>query len=217
LDACVIFAVAEDRHLENPPILIASELEFLREDRVRNRDVRRVIAVGHDDSVVVTFSEETLKVSADRLHRQRVDCLAIARVPGRLDPDASEDSRVVVLEEGDELVEEVDRYPLRGPTERALRWDGSCLYQQGGRYIPPEGVRDLRLRAPSPEWTIAVGGQQRRPDWDEEREHLRAVAGRRRDVVGRVAAAGRRGGAARKAPGVGRCAPNDYRFVTRQR
>jgi alkanesulfonate monooxygenase SsuD/methylene tetrahydromethanopterin reductase-like flavin-dependent oxidoreductase (luciferase family) len=66
-------------------------------------------------------------------------------------------------------------YPLRGPTERALRWDGSCLYQQGGPYIPPDGVRDLRSRAPSPSWDLAVGGQERREDWDEEREHLRAV------------------------------------------
>ena len=67
-------------------------------------------------------------------------------------------------------------YPLRGPTDRALRWDGSCLYREGGPYIAPEGVRDLRERAPSPDWVIAVGGQERRQDWDEERDHRRSVA-----------------------------------------
>lgn len=67
-------------------------------------------------------------------------------------------------------------YPLRGPTERALRWDGACLYREGGGYITADGVRDMRSRAHSPEWDIAVGGHQRRQDWDEELEHLRAVA-----------------------------------------
>jgi hypothetical protein len=67
-------------------------------------------------------------------------------------------------------------YPLRRPTERALRWDGSCLYREGAPWISSDEVRELRGRAPSPAWDIAVGGQQRREDWDEEREHLRGVA-----------------------------------------
>ena len=29
-------------------------------------------------------------------------------------------------------------YPNRGPTERALRWDGSCLYEEGGTHLQAE-------------------------------------------------------------------------------
>jgi alkanesulfonate monooxygenase SsuD/methylene tetrahydromethanopterin reductase-like flavin-dependent oxidoreductase (luciferase family) len=38
-------------------------------------------------------------------------------------------------------------YPQRGPTERALRWDGACLYHREGRPLAAEDVRDLRRRA----------------------------------------------------------------------
>lgn len=66
-------------------------------------------------------------------------------------------------------------YPNTRPTERALRWDGSCLYKQGGGYLTPEDVRDLRERAGDRPWTISVGGEERRDDWDAEREHIGAV------------------------------------------
>ena len=67
-------------------------------------------------------------------------------------------------------------YPNRRPTERALRWDGSCLYKAGGGHMTPDDVRDLRARAGDRPFTIAVGGRARKDDWDAEREHIRAVA-----------------------------------------
>jgi alkanesulfonate monooxygenase SsuD/methylene tetrahydromethanopterin reductase-like flavin-dependent oxidoreductase (luciferase family) len=66
-------------------------------------------------------------------------------------------------------------YPNRGPVERALRWDGSCLYRRAGGHLTAEDVRDLRDRAGDRPWTVAVGGQQRRDDWDEEQEQISAV------------------------------------------
>lgn len=66
-------------------------------------------------------------------------------------------------------------WPKRKPVERALRWDGSCLYNARHGPLPPEAVADLRARAGGREWTIAVGGSPRRQDWDEEREHVRAI------------------------------------------
>jgi alkanesulfonate monooxygenase SsuD/methylene tetrahydromethanopterin reductase-like flavin-dependent oxidoreductase (luciferase family) len=66
-------------------------------------------------------------------------------------------------------------YPNRGPVERALRWDGSCLYRRDGGHLNADDVRDLRSRAGDHPWTIAVGGQARRPDEDEERAQITAV------------------------------------------
>ncbi|MGH3006707.1 MAG: LLM class flavin-dependent oxidoreductase [Gaiellaceae bacterium] len=66
-------------------------------------------------------------------------------------------------------------YPHRRPIERALRWDGACLYNAQHGPLPPEAVADLRKRAPDRPWTIAVGGSPRRDDWDAEREHIAAV------------------------------------------
>jgi alkanesulfonate monooxygenase SsuD/methylene tetrahydromethanopterin reductase-like flavin-dependent oxidoreductase (luciferase family) len=66
-------------------------------------------------------------------------------------------------------------YPHRRPIERALRWDGACLYNAAGGPLPPEAVADLRRRAGDLPWTIAVGGSRRREDWDAERAHITAV------------------------------------------
>jgi alkanesulfonate monooxygenase SsuD/methylene tetrahydromethanopterin reductase-like flavin-dependent oxidoreductase (luciferase family) len=67
-------------------------------------------------------------------------------------------------------------YPNRGPTERALRWDGSCLYDRDGRPLASEDVRDLRTRAGSRRFAIMAGGWGRLKDPDAEREQIRAVA-----------------------------------------
>ena len=67
-------------------------------------------------------------------------------------------------------------YPNPRAIERSLRWDGTCMYQRDGGHLRPESVRDLRSRAGERRWTIAVGGQPRRENWDEEREAIRAVA-----------------------------------------
>lgn len=66
-------------------------------------------------------------------------------------------------------------YPHRRPVERALRWDGACLYNAKHGPLPPEAVADLRARAGGRRWTIAVGGSPRRDDWEAEREHIGAV------------------------------------------
>jgi alkanesulfonate monooxygenase SsuD/methylene tetrahydromethanopterin reductase-like flavin-dependent oxidoreductase (luciferase family) len=67
----------------------------------------------------------------------------------------------------------------RRPRERALRWDGSCLY----RVAPPEwedltpaDVRALREAAGDRPFEIAVGGRARRADEAAEREYLAAIA-----------------------------------------
>lgn len=66
-------------------------------------------------------------------------------------------------------------WPNRKPVERALRWDGSCLYNARHGALPPEAVAGLRARAGDRAWTIAVGGSPRGDDWDAEREHIAAV------------------------------------------
>ena len=66
-------------------------------------------------------------------------------------------------------------YPNRKPVERALRWDGACLYNAAQGPLPPEAVADLRARAGDRNWTLAVGGSPRREDWDAEREHISAI------------------------------------------
>jgi alkanesulfonate monooxygenase SsuD/methylene tetrahydromethanopterin reductase-like flavin-dependent oxidoreductase (luciferase family) len=67
-------------------------------------------------------------------------------------------------------------YPNPRPVERALRWDGSCLYREGEGQLSPASVADLRARAGDRPWDISVGGQHRADDWEAEREHIRAVA-----------------------------------------
>ncbi len=76
-------------------------------------------------------------------------------------------------------------YPLRGPTERALRWDGSCLYQQTGegedwRDWTPDNIRSLKARATSrtdaqTPFDLAPGGRARK-DPDADRALIRSLA-----------------------------------------
>jgi alkanesulfonate monooxygenase SsuD/methylene tetrahydromethanopterin reductase-like flavin-dependent oxidoreductase (luciferase family) len=71
-------------------------------------------------------------------------------------------------------------YPNRRPTERALRWDGSCLYKEthGGPWedMSPDDIRDLRRRAGNKNFDICVGGRDREEDVDAERAWIAAVA-----------------------------------------
>jgi alkanesulfonate monooxygenase SsuD/methylene tetrahydromethanopterin reductase-like flavin-dependent oxidoreductase (luciferase family) len=67
-------------------------------------------------------------------------------------------------------------YPNPRAIERALRWDGSCMYRRAGGPLRGDDVRDLRGRAGDRPWTQAVGGWPRRDDLDEELEHRREVA-----------------------------------------
>lgn len=65
-------------------------------------------------------------------------------------------------------------YPHQGPTRRALRWDGSCLYHADTHDLQVDHVRDLRARAGARPFDICVGGRERR---DGDREWLTAIAG----------------------------------------
>ena len=72
-------------------------------------------------------------------------------------------------------------FPLRGPTQRAARWDGACLYKRKTHTLMPEDIYTLRdlvqaQRGSLESYDIAVGGSPRRPDWEEEREYIRSLA-----------------------------------------
>ena len=75
-------------------------------------------------------------------------------------------------------------FPLKGPTQRALRWDGSCMYKQtSGDWEDwtPEDVRALKAlanqtRGTSPPFDIVLGGRHRGDDWEKERALIRSLA-----------------------------------------
>jgi alkanesulfonate monooxygenase SsuD/methylene tetrahydromethanopterin reductase-like flavin-dependent oxidoreductase (luciferase family) len=79
-------------------------------------------------------------------------------------------------------------WPLKAPAERAARWDGACLYKHPGGVgtgewedMSPEDVRSLRAlvesrRGGAVSYDIAVGGRQRGPDWEQERNWIQSVA-----------------------------------------
>lgn len=64
-------------------------------------------------------------------------------------------------------------YPHPGPTGRALRWDGSCLYRAETHDLRVEDVRALRAGAGDRPYDICVGGRERRTG---DREWLTALA-----------------------------------------
>jgi alkanesulfonate monooxygenase SsuD/methylene tetrahydromethanopterin reductase-like flavin-dependent oxidoreductase (luciferase family) len=72
-------------------------------------------------------------------------------------------------------------YPLKGPVQRAARWDGACLYKHKTHYMMPEDIRALKAfvesqRGASSRYDISVGGSKRREDWDEERAYIKSLA-----------------------------------------
>jgi alkanesulfonate monooxygenase SsuD/methylene tetrahydromethanopterin reductase-like flavin-dependent oxidoreductase (luciferase family) len=67
-------------------------------------------------------------------------------------------------------------YPNHRAVERALRFDGACMYRREGGHLRAADVFELRGRAAGRPFTIAVGGQQRRRDWDEEAAEIESVA-----------------------------------------
>jgi alkanesulfonate monooxygenase SsuD/methylene tetrahydromethanopterin reductase-like flavin-dependent oxidoreductase (luciferase family) len=67
----------------------------------------------------------------------------------------------------------------QAPRDRALRWDGACLY----RVPPPEwedltpaDVAKLRADAGRPTYVVAVGGRERREDLAAERRYVASLA-----------------------------------------
>ena len=72
-------------------------------------------------------------------------------------------------------------YPNRGPVNRALRWDGSCLYKQQGHWMQPEDVRVLRelviaQRGSADGYDISAGGAPRWEDENKQRSYMESVA-----------------------------------------
>lgn len=72
-------------------------------------------------------------------------------------------------------------FPLKGPVQRAARWDGACLYRHQSHYMMPDDIRSLRdtvqrQRGTLEGYDIAVGGSPRRADWEEERDTIRSLA-----------------------------------------
>jgi alkanesulfonate monooxygenase SsuD/methylene tetrahydromethanopterin reductase-like flavin-dependent oxidoreductase (luciferase family) len=75
-------------------------------------------------------------------------------------------------------------WPMKGPVQRAARWDGAMLYKHStdGTWqdMMPEDVRSLRAtierqRAAETPYDIIIGGRRRRDDWDAERAHISAL------------------------------------------
>lgn len=64
-------------------------------------------------------------------------------------------------------------YPNRGPTRRAARWDGACMYGTEQHDLQPEQVRALRDAAVGRPYDVCVGGRPRR---NGDRSWLSAVA-----------------------------------------
>lgn len=64
-------------------------------------------------------------------------------------------------------------YPIPGPTRRAARWDGACLYGAETHDLSPAQVRTIREAATTAPYDICVGGRPRRPG---DREWLMAIA-----------------------------------------
>jgi alkanesulfonate monooxygenase SsuD/methylene tetrahydromethanopterin reductase-like flavin-dependent oxidoreductase (luciferase family) len=76
-------------------------------------------------------------------------------------------------------------WPNPGPTRRAARWDGACMYRQptdgSWQDMTAADITALRtavlgLRATDAPFDIAVGGRQRSSDWEQDRALIRSVA-----------------------------------------
>jgi alkanesulfonate monooxygenase SsuD/methylene tetrahydromethanopterin reductase-like flavin-dependent oxidoreductase (luciferase family) len=76
-------------------------------------------------------------------------------------------------------------WPMKGPVQRAARWDGAMLYKQPAdgtwQDMMPEDIRALKAtvehqRAASTPYDIVTGGRERRDDWDVERSQISALA-----------------------------------------
>ena len=76
-------------------------------------------------------------------------------------------------------------WPLKKPTQRALRWDGSCMYKHtfGGPWQDwtPEDVRSLKSlanerRGSARPFDIVLGGRMRDDDWEKDRALIRSLA-----------------------------------------
>src|SRR5215203_5980339 len=78
-----------------------------------------VPAIGDDDALVASHFEEVLEIAADLLDRERVDGSVIAGSTDELDPDTAEDTRVVILQNVHQGVEEAKCLPSIPPRRSA--------------------------------------------------------------------------------------------------
>ncbi len=78
-------------------------------------------------------------------------------------------------------------WPLKGPTQRAARWDGACLFKHSPdgtwRDMMPADVQALKALVESQrmggapfEIAVTSEGRRRGPDWEQERAHIRSLA-----------------------------------------
>lgn len=77
------------------------------------------------------------------------------------------------------------RWPFKGPTQRAARWDGACLFKHTDdghwQVMTPTDVIELRayiegVRPGSAPYDIVVCGGKRQDNWEQEREYIGSVA-----------------------------------------
>ena len=74
-------------------------------------------------------------------------------------------------------------WPNPGVARRIARWDGSCAYKhpvESEQDMMPEDVREMvgyvaAARDGTNNFDIAVGGRQRKQDWERERAHIAAL------------------------------------------
>src|SRR5258708_23453350 len=102
----MVLAVPERGHLEDAWIPIPIRLELLRKYRMcHGRVGRRRPAVCDHETLISSRLEEILEVRTDRLYRECVDRLIVTVLPDLLDPDATTEFGVVVLEHVHESIE----------------------------------------------------------------------------------------------------------------
>jgi alkanesulfonate monooxygenase SsuD/methylene tetrahydromethanopterin reductase-like flavin-dependent oxidoreductase (luciferase family) len=68
-------------------------------------------------------------------------------------------------------------FPNPGPTRRAARWDGACMYRERTHHMQADDVRKLCAAAGDRPYDVCVGGAARADDWDAERKRMRELAG----------------------------------------
>ncbi len=72
-------------------------------------------------------------------------------------------------------------FPLKGPTQRAARWDGACLYKAKDHYLQPDDIRALRAivrqqRGTLDGYDIVVGGSAPDADQGKQRAYMQSLA-----------------------------------------
>jgi hypothetical protein len=110
LEAGVVLAVPERRHLKEPRITIPSRLELLRKNGMRDCRVwGGRSTVGDHQPPVSGALQKILKILTDGLHGKRVDGPIIAVASYLLDPCPTKNLGIVVLQEIHERIKEADR------------------------------------------------------------------------------------------------------------